>query len=91
LIGSQRQISEAHVEELFMPPRAEGTSVPNLSRFFFGSALSGTHAFISNRSPQVVQTQRLITKLSLTNSDQSGEISVSPHLTHLVIMATSFG
>src|ERR1700687_5451354 len=53
----------------------------------FGSA-SGIHALVSNRSPHLVQVQRLRTKRSLTNSDQSGAISASPHLTHVVVMAT---
>jgi len=54
----------------------------------FGSASTGIYAFVSNRSPHFVQVQRLRTNRSLTNSDQSGAISASPHLTHVVAMAT---
>jgi hypothetical protein len=54
----------------------------------FDSASAGIHASVSNRSPHFVQDQRLRTKCSLTNSDQSGAISASPHLAHVVVMAT---
>jgi hypothetical protein len=46
----------------------------------FDLALAGTHASVSNRSPHVVQDQGLRTKHSLTNSDQTGATSTSPHL-----------
>src|SRR5258705_621258 len=51
----------------------------------FGS-LSGTHA-VSNRSPHFVQVHRLTTNPSPTNSDLSGAIGASPHLTHFIVMA----
>ena len=54
----------------------------------FGAASAGIQALVSNRSPHFVQVQRLRTNRSLTNSDQSGAISASPHLTHVVLMAT---
>src|SRR5450759_2571797 len=54
----------------------------------FGAASVGIQAFVSNRSPHFVQVQRLRTKRSLTNSDHSGAISASLHLTHVVVMAT---
>jgi hypothetical protein len=52
----------------------------------FGSP-SGMHAVVSNRSPHFAQDHRLTTNRSLTNSDQSGAISASPHLTHFIVIA----
>jgi hypothetical protein len=54
----------------------------------FGSA-AFVHDLVSNRCLHFVQIHRLTTSPSLTNSDQSGAISLSPHLAHGVIMATS--
>jgi hypothetical protein len=56
----------------------------------FDEASAGMQAFVSNLSPHFVQDQRLTTKRSLTNSDQSGAISISPHLAQIVVMAFSF-
>jgi hypothetical protein len=58
--------------------------------FIFDEASAGMQAFVSNLSPHFVQHQRLTTKRSLTNSDQSGAISISPHLAQIVVMAFSF-
>jgi hypothetical protein len=54
-----------------------------------GSASACIHATVSKRSPHFVQDQRLITKRSLTNSDQSGATNPSPHLAQVVVMAFS--
>jgi hypothetical protein len=56
----------------------------------FDAASAGIQAIVSNLSPHFVQDQRLTTKRSLTNSDQSGAISISPHLAQIVVMASSF-
>lgn len=48
------------------------------------SASSAMQAKVSNRSPHLQQHQRFRTSHSLTNSDQSGINSNSPHLTQVV-------
>src|SRR5664280_1351856 len=48
------------------------------------SSSADLQAQVSNRSPHVMQVQRLTISHSLTNSDHSGTNSVSPHLAHFV-------
>jgi hypothetical protein len=47
-------------------------------------------AEVSNRSPHLPQDQRFTTSRSLTNSDQSGINSISPHFTQVVPWSVLF-
>src|SRR5258705_13597964 len=73
----------------FTSPIAAETSAPNPFRSFL--ARHQACAVVSNRSPHFVQIHRLTTNSSPTNSDQSGAISASPHLTHFIVMAIRSG
>jgi hypothetical protein len=77
-------------QEHFHATNSAGNISSHKALFIFDEASAGMQAFVSNLSPHFVQDQRLTTKRSLTNSDQSGAISISPHLAQIVVMAFSF-
>jgi hypothetical protein len=72
----------------FQATKSGGNISSQSFSLIFGPS-AGIQAWVSNRSPHFVQVQRLTTKFSLTNSDQSGETNVSQHFGQVVIMAAS--
>jgi hypothetical protein len=63
---------------------SEGKNSSNTLSSFFDLASVGINASVSNLWPQFQQDQRLRTSPSLTYSDHSGAISVSPHFSQVV-------
>jgi hypothetical protein len=65
---------------MFHATKSGGNICSQSFSLIFGAASAGITASVLNRSPHFVQDQRLTTKRSLTNSDQSGETNTSLHL-----------
>src|ERR1019366_4339224 len=70
--------------QMFHATNSAGNICSQSFSLILNSASSDIQAEVSNRSPHLLQDQRLTTKRSLTNSDQSGTNSVSPHLAQVV-------